>query len=163
MIRSNKLSDICKTRKATHLLVGLISLCLVSCVGSNRPKALDVFKPGKSKKDVQVPIPKDRTLTVILISNNKILYYCGDPKKPVESPVLTGYGKDSLDKVLKTEMAAIKDTSQHLIVLIKPSDKSTYKNFTSMIDLVNKCGIKSYGVVDIDSADVALLKKFHAY
>jgi biopolymer transport protein ExbD len=46
-----------------------------------------------------------------------------------------------------------------MIVLVKASDKSTYKNFVTMMDELNIAGLQRYAVVDITPAETALLKK----
>jgi biopolymer transport protein ExbD len=46
-----------------------------------------------------------------------------------------------------------------MIVLVKPSPKSTYKDFVNIMDEINITGIKSYGVVDITPPELALLTK----
>ncbi|HEX3387051.1 MAG TPA: hypothetical protein VHS53_17745 [Mucilaginibacter sp.] len=147
------------------VLSSLILMLSVSCV--RRKTALDTFleQHPVNTKDVKLPVPSKRTMTILLGGNNKVLYYLGDQDKPVAGPAATGYGKDSLGKAIQQMMAkAQKDTStNNLVILIKSSNKSTYKNFVGAIDLINECGVQSYGIVDIAPSDVDLLKKAHIY
>jgi hypothetical protein len=50
-----------------------------------------------------------------------------------------------------------------MIVLIKPSDKSTYKDFVNILDERGIAGIQSYGVVPITPAEINMLKDNKLY
>ena len=103
------------------------------------------------------------TSYLLLGNNNKVVYFIGNEDKPLEGPALTGFGKGSLDKIITAHVNAKKDTSEYLIVIVKPSDRSTYKNFVATIDLINACKVKSWGVVDISPKGVDMLKSMKAY
>jgi len=135
---------------------------MTSCV--RRPHAMDVFQPTDKSKDVKLPHNEGRTMTLCLGSNNKVLYYLGDIEKPIVGPTVTGYGKDSLPEAISEIALKMKsDTSKYLIVLIKASDKASYKNFERTLGIINSCKIKSYGVVEITPKETDLLKKQNAY
>ena len=148
----------------TIILSVLILTISVSCV--RRKSAMDTFmeQSHSSLNDVKLPVQESRTMTLCLGNNNKVLYFLGNRDKPLEGPVVTGYGKDSLDKAIVSMMGKMKNnTDSCLIVLIKPSDKSTYKNFVNTIDITNVVGVKSRAVVDITPKEVNMLKKYGAY
>jgi hypothetical protein len=42
--------------------------------------------------------------------------------------------------------------------LIKPTDKSTYKNVVDILDEMNICNIKRFALVDVDPKDLDLIK-----
>lgn len=50
-----------------------------------------------------------------------------------------------------------------MFVVIKPSDKSKYKNMVSTLDEINIANIQSYGIVDISAPEIELLKKDGLY
>jgi biopolymer transport protein ExbD len=126
-----------------------------------KPKAMDMFMPDKTKKDVQLPVPETRTMTVLLGANDKLEWYVGAPGKT--PPTVDNFGKNGIRKTLVEQNKKIKEThagpDNDMIVLIKASDKSTYKNFVNMIDEINIAGLTRYAVVDITPVEVALLKK----
>jgi biopolymer transport protein ExbD len=129
-----------------------------------KPKAMDMFMPDKSQKDVQLPVPETRTMTVLLGSNDKIEWYVG----PVGSQTTTdNYSKTGIRKSLIENDKKIQAThagpDNYMIVLVKPSDKSNYKNFVNILDEINIAGIKSYGVVDITAPEITLLKRDGLY
>jgi biopolymer transport protein ExbD len=151
-------------RFTIQLLLLIIIMISASCI--QKPHAMDAFLKQDSVKlkNTKPAVPSDRTLTLCLGQDNKVLYYRGDLDKPLEGPAITGYGKDSLGKILINDLRQFsKDTSKYLNVLIKPSDKSTYQDFLKALDLINTYEIKSYGVVDITPGEVAMLKKQDAY
>jgi len=147
------------------LLPFLILVTLSSC--RRQPKAMDIFlADSANRKNAKLPASSasaKRTMILCLGKDNNVLYYLGNLDKPLEGPALTGYGKDSLDKVILSNINKIKDTADCLIVLIKVSDKATYINFVKALDVVNSCKVKSYGVVPITPKETELLKRFNAY
>src|ERR1700761_3298066 len=126
-----------------------------------KPKAMDMVMPDKSVKDVQLPVPESRTMTILLGSNNKMEWYIGAPGK--SAPTVDNFGKNGIRKTLieknKEVEASHAGPDNFMIVLVKPSPKSTYKDFVNIMDEINITGIKSYGVVDITAPEIALLTK----
>ena len=159
-IRSKKASTRIDLTAMVDLAFLLITFFIMTTTLA-KPKAMDMFMPDKSKKDVQLPVPETRTMTVWLGANDKIEWFVGAPGK--SQPTVDNFGKDGIRKTLIEQNKKIEDTHQgpdnYMIVLVKPSDHSTYKNFVNMIDEINIAGIKSYGVVDITAPEVAQLKK----
>jgi len=69
----------------------------------NKPKVMEIILPEKPKENEKPPeLDKDRALTVLLVENDKVLWYVGlaDPNKPL--PVLTeaDFSKEGIRKVL---------------------------------------------------------------
>jgi biopolymer transport protein ExbD len=130
-----------------------------------KPKAMDTFWPDKSKKDVQLPVPESRTMTVLLGANDKLEWYIGAPGK--SAPTVDNFGKTGIRKTFIEKNKEIKAThagpDNDMIVLVKASDKSTYKDFVSVLDEMNIAGINRYGIVDILPVEVELLKKDGLY
>jgi biopolymer transport protein ExbD len=130
-----------------------------------KPKAMDTFWPDKTKKEVQLPVPESRTMTVLLGANDKLEWYVGEPGKT--APTIDNFGKNGIRKSLIEKNKEVEAThagpDNYMIVLIKPSDKSTYKNFVTMLDEREITGIKSYAVVPITPAEIAQLKKDGLY
>jgi biopolymer transport protein ExbD len=163
-IRSKKASTRIDLTAMVDLAFLLITFFIMTTTLA-KPKAMDMVMPDKSKKDVQLPVPETRTMTVLLGSNDKIEWYVGAPG--ATPPTLDNFGKDGIRKTLVEQDKKIQATHQgpdnYMIVLVKPSDKSTYKDFVNILDEINITGIKSMGVVDITPVEVGLLKKDGAY
>jgi biopolymer transport protein ExbD len=77
-------------------------------------------------------------------------------------PVVIGYGKQELRKVLIDQNNAIKAShgaNNPMIVVVKPSAQSTYKNMVTVMDELNVTGIEQRAIVDITPVELALLKR----
>jgi biopolymer transport protein ExbD len=100
-------------RHSTHIdmtpMVDLACLLLtffMLTTAFNKPKVMEIVLPEKPKpgEKIETPeIPPERALTIILIENNRVLWYAGlaDPRKP-PLPVLneTDFSDDGIRKVL---------------------------------------------------------------
>ncbi len=159
-VRSKKASTRVDLTAMVDLAFLLITFFIMTTTLA-KPKAMDMFMPDKSKKDVQLPVPETRTMTVWLGANDKIEWFVGAPGK--SQPTIDNFGKNGIRKTLIEQNKKIEETHQgpdnYMIVVMKPSDHATYKDFVNMIDEINIAGIKSYAVVDITPAEVAQLKK----
>jgi biopolymer transport protein ExbD len=130
-----------------------------------KPQAMDLFMPDKEKdKNDKFEVADNRTLTLLLGSQDRIERYMGQMSEPKEVTVDT-YGKIRqyiLDK--KKEVQEItKDPKKGLIVLLKPSDKSNYKNLVDILDEMKIDDVSTYAIVDITAPEVAELKKNNIY
>jgi biopolymer transport protein ExbD len=163
-IRSKKASTRIDLTAMVDLAFLLITFFIMATTLA-KPKAMDTFWPDKTKKDVQLPVPETRTMTILLGSNDKLEWYVGAPGK--SAPTLDNYGKTGIRKALIENSKKIEAThaapQNYMIVLVKSSDKATYKNFVTILDDINITGIKSYGVVDITPIEIGLLKKDGLY
>jgi biopolymer transport protein ExbD len=163
-IRSKKASTRIDLTAMVDLAFLLITFFIMTTTLA-KPKAMDMFMPDKTKKDVQLPVPETRTMTVLLGTNDKMEWYIGAPGK--SAPTVDNFGKDGIRKTLIEQNKKIEAThagpDNYMIVLVKPSDHSKYKDFVNILDEINIAGIKSYGVVDITPVEVALLKKDGLY
>lgn len=133
---------------------------------------MNLAMPDKDKKDtVDEPVmdvAENRTLTLLLGEDNKIVWYYGLLESPLEEPEVTGYGKSGIRKVLleKKEVVRSKYTDekkQKIIVLIKPSDKSVYRNLVDVLDEMAITNVEIYAIVDITPDEVELLTSKGAY
>ena len=128
-----------------------------------------------------------RAITIILGKENKIFYYFGtkennvDPKVEETSFASNGMRKvllernalvvsnmkelnkekertkmvDSVYKRKATEIRKMKDAPY---VLIKPTEKSSYKNLVDIMDEMLICNIASYTIMDVTPYDLELIK-----
>lgn len=94
----------------------------------------------------------NRTLTVMLDDNDKIVYYMGYLGYPSLKPTETHYGKNGIRDVLllhNMEIRKNNSTSKKgLIVIIKPSKSSNYKNLVDILDEINIVNIQTYAIID---------------
>jgi biopolymer transport protein ExbD len=108
-----------------------------------------------------------RTMTILLGANNRLEWYMGLVDKPLTPPQVDNYGRNGIRKALvetsKKVIAATGDPSKGLIVLIKPSEHSSYRNFVDILDEMKVSNIERYAIVEISDPDIALLKRDGLY
>ncbi|WP_295649700.1 biopolymer transporter ExbD [uncultured Mucilaginibacter sp.] len=128
-----------------------------------KAKAMDMAMPDKDEQHDQLPVPATRTMTILLGSQNKLEWYMGETGK--SAPTVDNFGKNGLRKALLDNKDHVMSThgGQPMIVLIKPSDKSTYADFVEALDELNIAGIDIHAVVDITDPEIADLKKNGLY
>jgi biopolymer transport protein ExbD len=130
----------------------------------NKPKAMDLAMPSKEKPKEQLPVKASQTLTVLLGSNNKLEWFVGTPDEPLSAPTVDNYGKNGIRKVFLEQGAKIKQQfPKGMIVLVKPSEKSIYKNVVDVLDELAITKIDIFAIVDITPKEIELLKRDNIY
>lgn len=151
-VRSKKTS----TRIDMTPMVDLAFLLLTFFVMTttlNKPQTMEITMPEKPKvEDKQPMVNEKRVLTLILGGNDKIYWYLGITDPKVE---LTNFSNDGVRKVLLRENTQIKE----MVVLIKPSDESKYKNVVDILDEMNISNIARFALVDITAMDKELINE----
>lgn len=132
----------------------------------SKPQSMNLAMPDKNKDQIDEPVldvADDRTLTILLGEKNKMVWYYGLPKTPIEGPTVVGYGKNGIRKELlaktKSVVAKYGDPKKGLIVLVKASKKSTYRNLVDILDEIAITKVPTYAIVDITPEDKAMLEK----
>lgn len=149
----------------------------------SKPQTMEINMPVKDKEADSTKVKESTAMTVILGENNRIFYYMGitDPKVEV-----TNFSKDGIRKILldknapqvqqisvlknkfiqkqiteeefKKQSNIIKGNPDALMVLIKADEKSKYKNLIDILDEMSICNIGKYAVVDLQPAEMELIK-----
>jgi len=107
----------------------------------SKPQSMSLGLPDKEDdptKEKPTKVDENRTMTVMLADNNKMVYYMGLLENPIVGPDDIAYGKDGIRKeLLKRKKAVLEYTGNKdkgMIVIIKPSKKSNYKNVIDILD-----------------------------
>ena len=122
----------------------------------SKPQSMNLAMPDKTPEDqppVELTISEDRTLTILLVEKNKMVWYYGLANEPIEGPTVVGYGKNGIRKELlskiKSVVAKYGDPKKGLIVLVKASKKSTYRNLVDILDEIAITNVPTYAIADI--------------
>jgi len=161
-VRSKKQSTRVDLTAMVDLAFLLITFFILTTT-LQKPKAMDLVMPDKDEKTKeQLPVKESTTMTILLGSGNKLAWFVGIPGKT--PPTIDGYGKNALRKTLIEQAQKIKATTgEDMMVIVKPSDKSTYKDFVSILDELNITGIQSHAVVAITPPEIGMLKDNNLY
>lgn len=125
----------------------------------SQPKAMHFISPKDSRDSMAVK--RSVSLTLLLGRDNKIFYYEGDWNTAINNDEVlpTDYSAEGLRKVIagKRErvgrlpgLAAGKD---ELMVIVKPTAASCYKNVVDALDEMNIGMVKRYALTAISSAE----------
>lgn len=123
----------------------------------SKPKAMDLGLPDKNTENEPEDIVKTdqrRTVTVILGDNDQIKWFHGLLEAPEANgkPQNIGYGKEGIRTVLLPRVKSIPevtgDKDKGMIVIIKPTKKSTYKNLVDILDEMAICKVPTYAIVN---------------
>jgi len=122
----------------------------------SKPQSMDLSLPDKDPDDKTPPVKVDenRTMTIMLGADNKMVYYMGLLNAPKIGPKDIAYGKDGIRRELLTQKKAVLAYSTALgkpkngiIVIIKPTKKSNYRNLVDILDEMAISGVDTYAIV----------------
>jgi len=123
----------------------------------SKPQSMDLGLPDKEDdktKDKPIKVDQVRTLTFILGKDNKIKWYHGllEAPEPNGAPKDGVYGKNGIRKEILKRITSIVeatgDKKKGMIVIIKPTKKSTYRNLVDILDEMAICDVPTYAIVN---------------
>ncbi len=123
----------------------------------SKPQSMPLGLPAKDDEKVKIPPVKTdqrRTVTIILGGNDQIKWYHGllEAPEPDGKPTTTDYSSNGIRKELLKRVASIPqvmgDKEKGMIVIIKPTKKSTYKNLVDILDEMAICKVPTYAIVN---------------
>ena len=131
-----------------------------------KPKTMEIAVPEKPKIDAPKPpeVNEKRVMNLILGEKDKVYWWMGITKPEVNT---TTFSKDGIRKVIlekQRDVEAImrslgKDPAKFpMVILIKPVDKSRYKNFVDIMDEMKITHAPIYALVPITPDDKDLIK-----
>ncbi|MGG7036179.1 MAG: ExbD/TolR family protein [Flavobacterium sp.] len=137
----------------------------------SKPRSMDLGLPDKEKKkedEEPMKVDQRRTVTVILGKDNKIKWFHGliEAPEPGGTTADAVYGKNGIRKELLKRVVSIPqvtgDKDKGMIVIIKPTDKSTYRNLVDILDEMAICDVPTYAIVnDFSSEEMKLVDEMN--
>jgi len=134
-VRSKKQSTKVDLTAMVDLAFLLITFFMLT-TSLSKPLAMDIAKPDKDEKndDNKLELRASQTMTILLGTNNKVLWYMGEAGK--SQPTVEGF--QGVRQSLLDNKKKVKETmGKDIIVIIKPVIGSTYKNFVDIMDELN--------------------------
>jgi len=156
-VRSKKLSS--RVDLTAMVSVSFLLIIFFMLVGElSKPKVMDFYAPNCNEDDRYFGCSlsnENRTMTLLLDDNNKIITYSGLIYVPLVAPKEVAYGRNGIRKELLERNKWVLEYSAQLgkpgrgvTVIIKPSKNSNYGNLVDILDEVKITGINSYSIVD---------------
>jgi biopolymer transport protein ExbD len=107
---------------------------------------MKLIVPKDSKKTTEVA--QSKTLTFILERNDSIGYYDGFAKEIKHS------GFSSMRRLIQQKQLSLGNKKDGMIIIIKPTKDSSYKNFVDALDEIQINDCKHYFVADPEKNEV---------
>lgn len=120
----------------------------------SKPQSMDLGLPDPNEKGEDTKVDENRTMTILMGDNNKLVRYVGLLATPVEggAPKDFSYGKDGIrQELLKRKQLVLEYTGKKdkgMIVIIKPSKKSNYRNLVDILDEMAIVDVPTYAIVN---------------
>jgi biopolymer transport protein ExbD len=155
-VRSKKQNSKVDLTAMVDLAFLLITFFMLTTTLS-KPQSMSLGLPDKDEdesKNKDVKVDENRTMTLLLGDNDKLVRYVGLFATPVAggAPKDFVYGKEGIRKELlerkKKVLEYTGDEEKGMIVIIKPSKKSNYKNLVDILDEMAIVDVPTYAIVN---------------
>ena len=164
-VRSKKSNSKVDLTAMVDLAFLLITFFMLTTTLS-KPQSMPLGLPDKDddpSKNKDIKVDENRTLTVLLGDNNKLVYYMGLLATPIAGPKDIAYGKEGIRaELLKRKKSVVEytgDKEKGLIVIIKPGKKSNYRNLVDILDEMAIVGVPTNAIVnDFSPEELKLLE-----
>ena len=153
-VRSKKLNSKVDLTAMVDLAFLLITFFMLT-TSLSKPQSMDLGLPDKDddpSKNKDIKVDENRTMTLLLGDNNKMKMYMGLLATPKVAPKDIAYGKEGIrQEILKRKKEVLAYTGNKdkgMIVIIKPTKKSTYRNLVDILDEMAIADVPTYAIVN---------------
>ena len=152
-VRSKKQNSKVDLTAMVDLAFLLITFFMLTTTLS-KPQSMNLGLPDKTDDPTVKPqkVDENRTVTILMGENNKLKIFRGLMAAPKLAPRSVDYGKDGLRKVLLEQKQAVLEYTgtkdKGMIVIIKPTKKSKYRNLVDVLDEMAIVGVPTYAIVN---------------
>lgn len=155
-VRSKKSNSKVDLTAMVDLAFLLITFFMLTTTLS-KPQSMSLGLPDKEDKPDpknQVKVDENRTMTILLGDDDKLVRYVGLLATPVSggTPKDFTYGKEGIRKELLSRKKLVLEYTGNkdkgMIVIIKPSKKSTYRNLVDILDEMAIADVPTYAIVN---------------
>lgn len=165
-VRSKKTNNYVDLTAMVDLAFLLITFFMLT-TSLSKPQSMNLAMPDKSEPDAaETTVADTRTVTLLLGADNQIVWYMGKFEEPLAGPEIVGFGRNGLRQVLldkqRDVLARTQDLEKGLIVIIKASAESNYRNLVDALDEMIITQVRTYAIVDISPPEIELLRQMTA-
>lgn len=154
-VRSKKINS--RVDLTAMVSVSFLLIIFFMVIGElSKPKIMDLALPNKERGCGPIGcIDATRLYTILLDKNDKIIAYSGLLDYPTHSPKEIKYGKNGIQKEvflkkkeMQEYMTAMGKPKSGVIIIIKPSKKSNFKNLIDILDEMAIAKIDTYAIIN---------------
>lgn len=164
-VRSKKQNSKVDLTAMVDLAFLLITFFMLTTTLS-KPQSMSLGLPDKDDdptKNKDIKVDENRTMTVLLGDNDKVIYYVGLLATPIAGPKDITFGKQGIRKELMARKKSVLEYTGNkdkgIIVIIKPSKKSNYRNLIDILDEMAIVEVPTYAIVnDFSPEELKLLE-----
>lgn len=130
----------------------------------SKPQSMQLNMPDKSDNEEKQASKASESLTLILSDKNKVVWFQGIPDENAKLEEVD-YSSEGLRKLIvdKTKEVGVDGEGKNkIVIIIKPSEKSKYKNVVDVLDEMNITHSQRYAIVDLLPAEKDLLAKYES-
>src|SRR5258705_10768405 len=130
------------------------------------PKATDLFMPKDDLTIATSKLPKRLALTALLDNDNKVYYYHGDFNEALKTGEIfeTNYSTyNGIGKIIRQKQKDIDASGKFaegrkgMMLLIKPTSKSVYKNVVDALDEAVINDVRKYAILEPAADEIKFL------
>ncbi|MRG46808.1 biopolymer transporter ExbD [Chitinophaga sp. SYP-B3965] len=130
----------------------------------SKPKVLNLIMPADGEG---IPVGESKALTLLIQNNNVISWYDGQGDDPEHPPVIhhssfsPANGIGDVIRAKQKKVAAAFGDADDLVILIKATKESSYRNMVDALDEMKINRVARYAMVDITPQEVNMLGEKH--
>ena len=126
----------------------------------NQPAVAKLYMP---KEGAVMKIPESRSLTILIGDKTNLFYYFGTEEDAIKQKTIypTGYAENAIGNIIRLKQISLGPARDSLIVLIKASRTSAYKNLVDVLDEMIINNVRRYSIADISKDEESFLEGFH--
>lgn len=161
--RSKKLSTRVDMTPMVDLGFLLITFFMLTTTMS-KPKVLNLIMPADGEG---IPVGESKALTLLVQENNVVSWYDGQGDDPAKPPVIyhsnfsPANGIGEVIRAKQQKVAAAFGNPDDLVVMIKATKGSSYRNMVDALDEMKINRVARYALVDITDQEVNMLGEKH--
>ena len=106
-------------------------------------------------------IAESRSLTILIGSKTNLLYYFGTEEEAIKQKKIyqTSYAVNAIGNVIRQKQNTLGIAKDSMIVLIKASKSSAYKNLVDVLDEMIINNVKRYSIADMSKDEETFLEE----
>jgi biopolymer transport protein ExbD len=111
----------------------------------SQPAALNIIVPAEGYGTLA---PASKTLNLVLAADNKIHFYVGEELGNQGCTDFSPSGVRKVIRLMQDNVASKFGDKDEMIILIRPTDESSYMNLVDILDELLIAGVKKYAIMD---------------